>query len=534
MPALKKIRVTLFLIPALALAFIAGHMAASAQTNPDSLAEIDRFVQEKIKAEHIPGVAVVITQGNEIIYSKGFGVASLRNPSPVTPHTVFDLASCSKSFTALAVMLLKEDGLIDLDRPVRDYLPAFQVADPEAAEKITVRQLLNHTSGLPGAFSEPSAFYSGPQAMERLVTTMPKVRLDRESGSSFEYSDLNYCLLGALIEKVSRVSFEEYVEQRIFLPLGMKYTTLYPDEASSLERADGHQLMFGRVVTRNILVYRSAAPAGWVMSCAEDMGRWLLLYLNEGRSGNRQVVSAEAIREMLTPGVFFTLDREAVGYGMGWFTGTINGLHAVWHGGDTPNFTAMMIMIPDQKLGIATLVNSQNSAAAHEIAPSIASLLLEKEFKLPAAPWWASWQMLDEMAIAAAVLALVLILALIIYVSWLWRQLRHYRHTIISAQSISRPRLTAKQIVLTMTPLIVLGTAVFVISIVAQTLVSYDPYQTLILFRMLSPPGVWLAGMIILAVIGLWMISLTGLILLKISSSPPTSRQRGAINENHS
>jgi len=255
--------------------------SVSSQETSVSYPEVDDYIEQQMMDEDIPGLAVVVVQGDEIIYLKGFGITSLKNPSPVTPQTIFDLASISKSFTALGVLLLRDDGLIDLDTPVQQYLPDFQINDPRASE-ITVRQLLNQTSGLPGAFSEPLVFHQGDDAMEKMIAALSQVRLNQPPGLSFEYADINYCLLGALIERVTGTTFEEYMKQKIFVPLGMAHTTLYPDEADERGRADGHQAMYGQIVARNMPIYRSALPAGWVMSSAEDMGKWLIIHLNDG------------------------------------------------------------------------------------------------------------------------------------------------------------------------------------------------------------------------------------------------------------
>ncbi|MCJ7764291.1 MAG: beta-lactamase family protein [Dehalococcoidales bacterium] len=258
--------------------------------------EVDDYVIQQMIDEDIPGVAVVIVQGEEITYLKGFGVTSLSDPSPVTPQTIFDLASISKSFTALGVLLLRDEGLIDLDAPVQQYLPDFRLDDPQAAN-ITVRQLLNQTSGLPGNLSAPLIFQQGEDEMKAVVAAANRLRLNRPPGSSFEYADINYCLLGALIERVTGITFEEYIEQKIFIPLGLENTTLYPDKAAKLDRADGHQPMYGRVISRNMTIYRSALPAGWAMSSAEDMGEWLIAHLNYGFTAKGQIIPAADIEE---------------------------------------------------------------------------------------------------------------------------------------------------------------------------------------------------------------------------------------------
>ena len=349
MPILARIRafapVALMLLLAFALAFTVVGPALAAPSDPAAFAEIDRFTQRFLEEEGIPGLAVAIVRDEQVVYEKGYGVTSLNSPSPVSPRTVFDLASVSKSFTALGVLLLRDEGLIDLDSPLVLYLPDFHLDDSQLSDKITVRHLLNQTSGLPAITTEPLAYYEGIDAMEDMVAALGDIKLNADPGGAFEYANLNYALLGALIEEVTGQTFEEYMQQRVFTPLGLSNTTLYPDEAASGERADGHQLLFGQVITKNTPIYRSASPVGWVMSSVEDMGRWMLLHLNSGRLDGEQVVPERDIRQAHEAGITFDLNGEVVGYGMGWFSEiTDENLAVIWHGGDTLNFGADMLL----------------------------------------------------------------------------------------------------------------------------------------------------------------------------------------------
>ncbi len=209
--------------------------------------QIDQYIDEQMTQKNIVGMSVAIVQDSEITYLKGFGSASLEKHTPVTPQTIFDLASCSKSFTALATLLLWNDGKIDLDTPLKHYIPEFYMENKQSSDEITIRQLLNQTSGIPGTIYEPVGYHQGPTAMADLVKSMEGTRTNRPPGSSFEYSNLNYSLLGALVERVSGMTFEDFVQDRIFTPLGMKDSTLIPQIAASRDRADGHQMMLGKI-----------------------------------------------------------------------------------------------------------------------------------------------------------------------------------------------------------------------------------------------------------------------------------------------
>lgn len=470
--------------------------------------EIDEYISRQMLDEDVPGLAVVVVQGDEIIYLKGFGVTSLSDPSPVTPQTIFDLASISKSFTALGVLLLRDKGLIDLDTPVQQYLPDFQPDDPRAGD-ITVRQLLNQTSGLPGNMSAPLIFQKGEDDMKAVVAAANRLKLNRDPGSSFEYADINYCLLGALIERVTGNTFEEYMQQNVFDPLGMENTTLYPDKAAGLDRANGHQPMYGRVITRNMEIYRSAMPAGWVMSSAEDMGTWLIAHLNCGCTADGQIIPAADIEECHTAASQYEENGKEIGYGMGWLISCdSDDVSLIWHGGDTPNFTTDMILLPDYDMGIAVMVNSQASTIGHCIAPGVANLLLELDLEPMTVPWWAHWKTIDSIATVALVLIYLLIIGMIYYIWRIWRQFRAgNRHLIGSA--LAGDAVPFWHLIFYIAPLVALILIFIASYLVVNTLYGYNPFEVLIMFHIAAPPGVYISGIITLVVLPLWALLLT-------------------------
>ncbi len=480
----------------------------SSVSSPETSAsypEVDSYIKQQMMDENIPGLAVVVVQGDEIIYLKGFGVTNIKETSPVTPQTIFDLASISKSFTALGVLLLRDDGLIELDTPVQQYLPDFQINDPRASE-ITVRHLLNQTSGLPGGISEPLLFHDGDDAMEEMIAALSQVRLNHSPGLSFEYADMNYCLLGALIERVTGTTFEDYMKQRVFIPLCMSHTTLYPDEAAELGRAEGHQPIFGRVVARNMPIYRSALPAGWVMSSAEDMGRWLVINLNDGYTDEGQLIPADDIEELHTSAIVFEEGDEQLGYGMGWFISCEPGdVPCIWHGGDTPNFTADMMILPEHQLGVVVLVNSQAITIGHNIAPGVVNLILGLELEPIVVPWWAHWKAIDTIATVALVFNVLLVVVLIFCIWLVWRQFRARKRHFIGSL-LAGPILPARQLAFYLAPSVLFIVFALVGYLVVQALYGYNFYEVLFLFRLAAPPGVWLSGMMLISVVLLWVL----------------------------
>jgi CubicO group peptidase (beta-lactamase class C family) len=185
--------------------------------NGETFAAIDEYVTARMRAARIPGLALGIVKGDRIVYLKGYGRAG---PSgrPVTPQTPFIIGSITKSFTALAVLQLVEAGKVELDAPVQRYIPWFRVADPKASAQITVRQLLNQTSGLPQIYE--TQFWTGQDegALERVVRFLKKVELNRPVGKGFGYSNANYEVLGLIVQTVSGQTYEETIRQSIFAP----------------------------------------------------------------------------------------------------------------------------------------------------------------------------------------------------------------------------------------------------------------------------------------------------------------------------
>ena len=205
---------------------------------------IDQYINAKMRLPRIPGLALAIVKGDRIIYVKGYGQAD-QSGHPVTPQTSFIIGSVTKAFTALAVMQLVEAGKVELDAPVQRYITWFRVADTVVSAKITVRQLLNQTSGLP-MLREPQFWTElDGGALERTVRFLKKAKLNFPPGQSFGYSNANYETLGLIVQTVSHQLYEEYVQEHIFGPLDIRNSFLSQQKASQHEMASGYRWWFG-------------------------------------------------------------------------------------------------------------------------------------------------------------------------------------------------------------------------------------------------------------------------------------------------
>lgn len=365
--------VALLSIVMLALAAITPTRASAtgARTTTLDLAAIDRYVLAQMRAAHLPGLALAIVQGDQIVHLKGFGTAD-QSGRPVTPQTPFTIGSTGKSMTALAIMQLVEAGKVELDTPVQRYLPWFRVADPDVARRITVRHLLNHSSGIPtpAGLRNVTSQDTSDSALENRVRALSSVTLMQPPGATFQYSNANYETLGLIVQVVSGQSYEAYVQQHIFAPLDMNNSFLFREEAREQGAATGYRYWFGLPVPFEMRYNRGIVPAGFIFSSAEDMAHYLIAHLNGGRYGSTSVLSPAGIAELHRPAV-----RTAGGpivtdefYAMGWFVREKDGLMTVSHAGSTPNFHTNLVLIPEGEWGIVLLMNAENGLRPERIS----------------------------------------------------------------------------------------------------------------------------------------------------------------------
>jgi CubicO group peptidase (beta-lactamase class C family) len=352
-----------------------------------SFEEIDTFIAEQIKRLNIPGAALAIVEGDKITHLCGFGRARPGGEAPL-PQTPFFIGSLTKSITALAVMQLVEAGRIELDAPVQRYLPWFRVADPRASAQMTVRHLLNQTSGLSVAsgWIPLGDFDDRPDASQRQARALSTLKLARPAGSAFEYSNMNYNLLGLIIQSASDETYEAYIEDHIFAPLEMRHSYTTPDKAKQNGLAAGHRYWFWfptLTAAADLPLPRGSLPSGQLISCAEDMAHYLIAHLNEGRYGNVQILSPAGIADLHRPAVAaYKMGSQTGQYGMGWYNAIHGRERIVWHTGMVPDYVSYMALIPEQKKGVILLANADHfmmNPVIMEVGTGVASLLAGRQ-----------------------------------------------------------------------------------------------------------------------------------------------------------
>ena len=313
------------------------------------ISTIDEFMTNEIERLNIPGASLAIVNGDQVEYLQGYGVS---NPdgTEMTSETPIVLGSTSKSFTALAIMQLVEQGKIRLDDPVHSYIPWFQLADKEESKKITIQHLLNQTSGL-STYDGQVAISQGDQTLKELIQSLANTELTYPVGEQYQYSNLNYGILGLVVEEVTNKSYKEYINENIFKPLEMNHSYAIPKDDTNNTIAAGYQTVFGMKVKTEQLNHEGNVPFGYLISSAEDMANYMIVQLNQGQFKGKSILSANAMNTMHHPSSLIENDTY---YAMGWEVNK----EEISHNGWTENTYSKVVL--DGEVGISLQINSMD------------------------------------------------------------------------------------------------------------------------------------------------------------------------------
>ncbi len=338
-----------------AAAVLWGAPAGTAAVDGASgLDAVDSYLHERTAATRTPGVAYAVVTPDGIARAGAWGRDG--DGRAVTRDTPFLWGSIAKPVTATAVLTLVEAGEIDLDRPVRAYLPSFTLADRADAAKITVRHLLEQTSGIPEGTGITDRFDRRADPYAEAVADLAGVTPLFAPGTRHEYTSANYVVLGAIVEAVTGRPYAAYLREHVLGPLGMGGAITSPEEAGGV-LPGGHGYLFGRPVGLGAHYDRTGASYGYLGGTVDDLAHFAMAQLNGGRYGTARV---------LTPASVALMQRGAVPvggtqrYGLGWRDDTRNadlGTRTVWHGGAAPGYQAMIVLLPDLGRGIVVLQN---------------------------------------------------------------------------------------------------------------------------------------------------------------------------------
>jgi CubicO group peptidase (beta-lactamase class C family) len=319
---------------------------------------LSEFVEATATKFGIPGAAVGIWADGREVYAC-HGVTSVQNPLPVDENTIFVLGSVTKSFTATTLMRLVAEGKVDLDAPVRRYVPELRLADEQTAAQITVMNLLNHTAGLGQGFVFDSG--DGDDALARYVAKLPELELIAPPGTRASYSQAGFNLVGRIIEKVTGLTYEQAVASLLFEPLGMQHSFYSASEVLSQRFAVGHNpgedgaLAVARLRKR----WRGDNPGGGLESSAADLIRWAKFHLGDGHAASgEQVLPAEVLHRMKEQTVELRGSTLGDAFGIAWFLRDVDGVRTVGHGGSTNGQFAELLTVPERNFAVVSLSNA--------------------------------------------------------------------------------------------------------------------------------------------------------------------------------
>lgn len=385
---MKRLTIPSHWFPAIVLALLMLPLTAYREMNPARISAldfeaIDAYVQTEMRRAASPGLAYAVVHNDNIIHMNAFGIA---DPSgrAVTTTTPFIIGSVGKTFTALAVRQLVNTGRVHPNAPVQTYIPWFRVADPQASAQITVQNLLDHKSGIPRSAGEKRYQLEERYTLEDLVRRAANVRLESTPGTTFEYSNVNFLVLGLIIEKVSGQSYAEYVQQQILMPLEMRHTYFNEQEAQADGLAMGYQSWYGLFMPVHAQFPRGMQPAGYGISTVQDMGNYLVAYLNNGTYKGISVVSP-GVTEAPKP-------SSNIYYDIYWNERPFNPNIMEGQSGGTLNYNADIQIVPAGKWAVVVLMNSRwtldgfvPTTTAASIADGVARRIKDWE-PLPSAP----------------------------------------------------------------------------------------------------------------------------------------------------
>ena len=356
-----KLRSILSLI-ILSVILSAGSKATFAQQAP--FPGFDDYVNKAIKDWEVPGMAIAVVKDDKIVFAKGYGLREIGKAAPVDEHTIFAIGSSSKAFTAASIAMLADEGKLKWDDPVTQYLPGFQLYDPYVTRQMTVRDLLTHRIGLERG---DQLWYATAYSREEILRRIRHLEPSSSVRSKFGYQNIMFLAAGQIIPSVAGKSWDDFVSERIFAPLGMKETgTTIRTLSKSNDVSTPHAKIDDKMQPVAWRLIDNIAPAGSINSNIVDMAQWVRLQLGKGKYDGKQIISEAAIKEMHTPQTIIRIeglypfmypDAHFMSYGMGWFLSDFRGKKLVEHGGAIDGMRALVAMIPEENVGVVILTN---------------------------------------------------------------------------------------------------------------------------------------------------------------------------------
>lgn len=368
---------------ALWLAAIAFWPSLAAQPSDPSWAQLDAYIESARKQWDVPGLAIAIVREGKVLWSKGYGTKSLDKGEPVDSLTIFANASTTKAMTAAAMAMLVDEGKVDWSDRVIDHLPEFQLHDPYATRELRVKDLFTHNAGVGNADILWTVLDLPSEEILKRMRLVPPAYSFR---GGYTYQNIMYLAAGELIARVSGQSWESFLRERIFQPLGMDYT--FPTLAASQDyanRSTAHDYVDGRLQGIPDRDADKIGPAGSVWSCVSDMARWMNFLLDSARVGEQRLISAENYSMLFSPQIVIPKARfypsarlthpHWTTYALGWFQHDYQGRFVSFHTGSLRGTVAIHGLLPDEGLGVFIYANRDHAELRHALMYKVFDVL---------------------------------------------------------------------------------------------------------------------------------------------------------------
>lgn len=321
---------------------------------------LDKYIQNAVKEFEIAGLAIGIIKNDEVVFEKGYGYRNTETKKKVDENTIFGIASCSKAFTAACIAILVDEGKLNWDDKVIDHYPGFKVYDPYITREMTVRDLLCHRSGYQ-TFDGDLLWYGSTYSRDEVVKRLSKRENPYSFREKFGYSNVMYIAAGELIKHVTGKTWDEFVKEKIFKPLGMHQTSTtnsgFTNKMNIAWPHLDHRPM-------EFINYDNSGPAASINTSINDLLKWTQLMLNKGVWNDSSIFSTSQYYQMVSPQMPLNAGRaEKIGgthfssYGLGWFMNDKNGMKVIQHGGGLPGFHSKVVFIPEDSLAFVILAN---------------------------------------------------------------------------------------------------------------------------------------------------------------------------------
>ncbi len=362
---------------------VALQAQARVRTGAPPAARLDAYTTQALAVWGLPGAAVAVVHNDSLVFAKGYGVRELGKTEPVTPSSVFAIGSTSKAFTAASIAILVGEGKLKWDDPVAKHLPEFQLYDPYVTRELTVRDLLTHRSGLArGDRLWANSGFTRDEVLHRVRFLKPSWSFR----STYGYQNIMFLAAGAVVERAGGKSWDDFVRERIFAPLGMANSVTSVTRLSSLaDVATPHERIDDAYRPVAWLNIDNIGPAGSINSSVTDMARWIRLNLSRGLYEGQRLLDSVAVKEMHTANITIRPSAQdermypmsnLSAYGLGWSLRDYYGRKMVSHGGAIRGMRAQVTLIPEAKLGVVVLTNSPQSSFPTAIANAAVDLYL--------------------------------------------------------------------------------------------------------------------------------------------------------------